>query len=383
MASKYLQETRVILVRHGRSTYNEQQRYQGCCDESVLSERGKRQALETGIALSEINFDAVYSSPLLRTQQTARKILEVNKSNHQLKSKFFVNSNLKEVDLPGWEGLQYKYVRQEFAEEYRIWEETPHEFTIETIESKGQTLIKTETKPVLKLYEKTNNFWQEILPRYQGKTILVVSHGGTIRALLGTATGIKPENYHAIQQSNSGINILTFENINSKPIATIQAINKTQHLGEILPKLKNGKSGLRLLLLPVAENQIKFEIEKTADFLNHVELDFCISYNNANTRSIAESIIKSQSNPPVNLQVSREDFLKIWHQKISQASQNHNTLSTCLVVAEEKTISTTLSQILGNKSQLSLQLNPGEISILFYPTSRNKPVLQAMNIGNI
>ena len=372
-------QTRVILVRHGRSTYNEQKRYQGCCDESLLTEKGKQQAFETGIALSKIDFDAIYVSPLQRTQQSAREILQVNQYNKKLK--LLLNSNLKEVYLPGWQGLHYKYVREEFADKYRIWEENPHEFTIENVESRGQTLIKTKTKPVLQLYEKARQFWQEILPLHQGKTILVVSHGGTIRALIGTATGIQPQNYHAIQQSNSGINLLNFDSNSSKPFAKIEAINQTQHLGEILPKLKNGKYGLRLLLLPIPSHQIKADIGKTAQFLNKVKLDFCISNSSVNAQSITESIIKSQLNAPVNLQVSRDNFLEIWHQTISNRSRNQNALSTGLVVAEEKTISTTLSQILGLESRLSLQLNPGEISILFYPTSQNKPVLQAMNIG--
>jgi len=371
-------QTRVILVRHGQSTYNEQKRYQGCCDESVLTQKGKQQAFETGIALSKINFDAIYVSPLQRTQQTAREILQVNQ--YKKKLKLHLNSNLKEVDLPEWQGLHYKYVREEFAEEYQIWEESPHEFTVENIESRGQTLIKTKTKPVLQLYEKARQFWREILPLHQGKTILVVSHGGTNRALIGAATGIKPENYHGIQQSNSGINVLNFENAASEAFAKIEAINQTQHLGEILPKLKNGKCGLRLLFLPIPNNQIKGHIEKIAQFLKNIELDFCISNNTVKTQFITESIIKYQSNPPVNLQVSRDNFIEIWHQTISKGSRNPNALNTGLVLAEENTISTTLSQILGLESRLSLQINPGEINILFYPTSRNKPVLQAMNI---
>ena len=306
--NKNFNQTRVILVRHGRSTYNEQKRYQGCCDESVLTEKGKQQAFETGIALSKIDFDAIYVSPLQRTQESAREILQVNQYHQKLKLKLKLHSNLKEVDLPGWQGLHYKYVREEFAEEYRIWEENPHEFTIENVESRGQTLIKTKTKPVLQLYEKARQFCQEVLPLHQGKTILVVSHGGTIRALIATATGIQPQNYHAIQQSNSGINVLNFDNNSSKPFAKIEAINQTQHLGEILPKLKNGKCGLRLLLLPVSDNQVKGNIE-IAQFLKSVQLDFCISNNTVNIQSILESIVKSQSNPPVNLQVSRKDFL--------------------------------------------------------------------------
>ncbi|MEM9923626.1 MAG: histidine phosphatase family protein [Cyanobacteria bacterium P01_D01_bin.50] len=385
MTNNNLHQTRVILVRHGQSTYNEQKLYQGCCDESVLTEKGKQQAFQTGIALSQINFDAIYISPLQRTRETAREIIKA--TNH--KAQLHINSKLKEVDLPRWQGLPYKYIRQELSTEYRIWEETPHEFTIENTESSGQTLIKTKTKPVLQLYDKARQFWQEVLPRHQGKTILVVSHGGTIRALIGTATGIQPQNYHGIQQSNSGISILDFENNSSSSFSStsnkIVGVNLTQHLDEVLPKLKNGKHGLRLLLLPVSnrKNQVDSGSEQIVNFLKNVELDFCLTNHIPGVQSIAESIIKSQTNPPINLQVSREDFLDIWHQTISKRSQNYHGLSTGLVVADTNTISTTLSQILGVESRLSLQLNPGKISIIFYATFHNKPVLQAMNITGL
>ncbi|MBF2017057.1 MAG: histidine phosphatase family protein [Rivularia sp. T60_A2020_040] len=371
-------QTRVIIVRHGRSTYNDQQRYQGCCDESVLTEQGKHQAFQTGIALSQINFDAIYASPLKRTQETAKEILRVTNSSAQL----HLNSNLKEVDLPGWQGLEYKYVRQYLKQEYQNWEENPHEFTIETLESNGQTLVKTKTKPVLQLYEQARQFWQEILPRHQGKTVLVVSHGGTIRALLSTATQIQAHHYHAIQQSNSGISILDFENTASSN-AKITAINLTQHLGEVLPKLKNGKHGLRLLLLPVNSHntQTNDYTDKITQFLKNVELNFCLSNHIHDAESIVESIIESHSNTPVHLQVSRQDFLDTWHQQISKSSLDYNALNTSLIVADTNTISHTLSQILGLKSTTSLNINPGEITVLFYPTSQNKPVLQAMNIN--
>ncbi len=371
-------KTRIILVRHGRSTYNDQQRYQGCCDESVLTEQGKQQALETGIALSKIDFDAVYASPLQRTQETAREIFRATNST----AKLYLNSNLKEIDLPGWQGLQYQYVRQELKEEYKIWEKSPHEFTIENTEISGQTLIKIKNKPVLELYDRAKNFWQEILPHHQGKTILVVSHGGTIRALLGTATGIKPCDYHAIQQSNGGISVLDFEN--SLTSAKITAINLTQHLGEILPKLKNGKYGLRLLLLPVdfSNNQPNCNLKKLRNFLKQVELDFCFTHDIYENQLIIESII-NQSKSPFILQVSRADCLDIWHQKISKRSLKSNSLTTGLVIADTKMISNLLSQALGLNSATSLQINSGELSILFYPKCQSKPVLQTMNITEI
>ena len=241
----------------------------------------------------------------------------------------------------------------------------------------------------MQLYEIARLFWQQVLPRHQGKTILVVSHGGTIRALISTAAEIQAEHYHRIQQSNNGITILNFEHHSSSISGKIAAVNLTQHLGEVLPKLKNGKHGLRLLLLPInlpinyLENQVYSDSEKILNYLKNVELDFCLTNQAPGAQSIAELLVNSHSNPPVNLQVSREDFLHIWHQKISKSSLNNDALSTGLVVADENTISTTLSQILGVESQLSLQLNPGEISILFYPASQKKPVLQAMNIAGV
>ncbi|NJS16921.1 MAG: histidine phosphatase family protein [Nostocaceae cyanobacterium CSU_2_110] len=240
--------------------------------------------------------------------------------------------------------------------------------------------------PALDLYDRVQQFWQEILPLHQGKTVLVVSHGGTIRALISTATQIKAHHYHAIQQSNSGISILDFENTASSN-AKITAINLTQHLGEVLPKLKNGKHGLRLLLLPVNlpvnshNTQANDYTDKITQFLKNVDLNFCLSNHIHDAESIVESIIESHSNTPVHLQVSRQDFLDTWHQQISKRSLDYNALSTGLIVADTNTISHTLSQILGLKSTTSLNINPGEITVLFYPTSQNKPVLQAMNIN--
>ncbi len=67
--------TQVILVRHARTTYNEQGRYQGSSDESVLTEKGYQDAFSTGLALKKYNLDAIYTSPLTRVQQTTEAIL--------------------------------------------------------------------------------------------------------------------------------------------------------------------------------------------------------------------------------------------------------------------------------------------------------------------
>lgn len=66
--------TRVILVRHGQSTYNIERRIQGRLDVSILTDIGINTARQVGEALKGLKFDAIYTSPLQRAKQTAEII---------------------------------------------------------------------------------------------------------------------------------------------------------------------------------------------------------------------------------------------------------------------------------------------------------------------
>ncbi|MBE9019046.1 histidine phosphatase family protein, partial [Chroococcidiopsidales cyanobacterium LEGE 13417] len=129
MRSKHEEDraTRVILVRHGQSTYNALGLYQGSSDESVLTEVGRSDARLTGDFLKGVVFDAIYSSSLKRAQETAQEILRVISPHIQLR----VTDKLRETDLPAWQGLAFQYVRENFAQEYRLWKQHPHEFWME------------------------------------------------------------------------------------------------------------------------------------------------------------------------------------------------------------------------------------------------------------
>lgn len=194
------QGTRVILLRHGQSTFNALGLYQGCSDESVLTELGRKDAQVTGNFLQEIAFDAVYISSLKRAQETAKEILAVISVKS---TAIFITDKLRETHLPSWEGLAFQYVRETFPEAYKLWKQRPHEFWMEIDD-------QIRFYPALDLYARVQEFWLEVLPRHIGQTLLVVAHGGTNRALISTALGISPEYYHCFQQSNCGISIVNF-----------------------------------------------------------------------------------------------------------------------------------------------------------------------------
>lgn len=308
--------TRVIIVRHGQSTYNAKKMIQGRCDESVLTEKGIADALLVGNALKGVAIDAFYCSPLQRAKQTAEIIQGVLDNPPVLQP----TESLMEVDLPLWEKLCKDEVAVKYAEDYRLWKEKPHEFKMVLADG-------TEHYTVLALYEQAKQFWQSIIPQSQGKTILIVAHNGINRCLLMSAVGITPDRYHSIQQSNCCVNILNFSNDFGDPVQ-IESLNQISHLGIPLPSTRNPHTGPRLLLvrhgetqwnkesrfqgirdIPLNENG-KTQAAKARDFLQDIPLDFAVSSSMLRPKETAEIIL--EDHPNVTLETT-EELIEICH----------------------------------------------------------------------
>ncbi|WP_244142016.1 histidine phosphatase family protein [aff. Roholtiella sp. LEGE 12411] len=376
--------TRVILVRHAQSSYNAQKRYQGSCDDSVLTDKGRSDAYQTGVALRDVRIDAVYTSPLRRVQQTVVEILRGMK----VEKPVFTSAHLKEIDMPAWQGLTYKYVQEHFAADYRCWKERPHEFQmIPQVERQSRSAICVQQQcfPVLDLYDRADQFWQEILPLHTGKTILIVSHSGTIRALISTAIAIKSEQYHVLQQSNCGISILNFSTLKHQQ-PQLEAMNITTHLSEVLPKLKDGKQGLRLLLVPATDTNPHL-INQLAERLQAVPIDFSLNSDLESSQHTTEQLLKYHPKT-VQIQVLHQYFPQILQQKfssqratISSNETDSTHFITGLIVACPSIIQNLLRQVLDTSPEC-LQLIPDTLSVIYYPLKSLTPVLQAMNINN-
>lgn len=381
--------TRVILVRHGQSTFNAAKRFQGRCDDSKLTTNGLLSAYQTGLALNHIAFDAVYSSPLKRTQETAQEMLTAIAAVFNAEPPMYTHANLQEIHLPEWQGLSYQEVRSQFAEAYRQWQETPHLLRMKETQptpmgppehSTLTTLAPAVTtfSPLQHLYAQAQAFWQEILPKHRDQTLLVISHGGTIRALISTAIGLNISQYHLLQQSNSGVSELLF--VHPEQPAQLHAVNLTGHLGEILPKLKNGKQGMRMVLLPIDRNHT--EMTSLITRLKAIPLDFCLIDTSDHIPSVASQLLSHHPNAGVQLQINQPDFLSSWHHSIHPRMKAQIGLSTGLFITSIDTVHSFLHNTLHRlKHHQSLVLEPGTLTILYYPASTQHPVLQAMNLG--
>ncbi len=235
---------KVWIVRHGLSTFNSQHRYQGCSDESELTEAGRRSARLTAERVSPAGIGAVISSPLRRAVQTAQEMLD-NWGGRTANLRFHVDERLREVELPGWEGKSHEEVRRDFPAQVFSWRRSPHEFSVSSADGNPEY-------PVRSLYRRVALMWDALSSKYAGKSVLLVTHGGTARALITSAAGLGAAYFHRIQKSNCGLSRLSFPAVTNR--ARLELLNDTAHLGEVLPKTKEGKRGVRLLFVSAASS---------------------------------------------------------------------------------------------------------------------------------
>ena len=416
------QLTRVILVRHGRSTFNDQGRYQGSSNDSVLTPKGIETARRVGYYLSEqlarTPIDIIYTSPLQRVQQTAREIIQamdeaaVCANTSCNRPSVAISYQLKEISLSHWEGLPYAHVRQQFPEQYQCWLQRPHLFKLPVpsphvpasngsspsdlsnvsraldaspYSSTVATAVDTHTYfPVRSLYQSAQQFWKKSLSQHLGRTVLVVSHSATIHALISTALGLPACYHHSLQQSNCGISELTFEHsstadgMDTKPIVQLHRLNQTTMLGESLPKLKVNKQGLRLLLLP-GDGLTVEACSWLSERVTGLPIDFCLAV--AGAEPLLHRLMQKRSDV-LYLGGQQTNFLDTWQQWLSSSPRPADGhLMTGLAIAPIASIQGLLAQVLGlpPKNRDDLDVRRHHLSVVHYPHA-HRPVVQAINI---
>jgi broad specificity phosphatase PhoE len=161
--------TTILLARHGETDWNSERRWQGHADRP-LNESGREQARELAASLVGRAIDVVYSSDLIRAHETARIVAE------RLGLPVEVDVGLREVDVGDWSGRAHEEVKGVDPEGFRRWQEGGKGWSGgESYEEMGARVVGT----VLRIAE-----------RHPGETILIVSHGGSIRACRAAAAGL-------------------------------------------------------------------------------------------------------------------------------------------------------------------------------------------------
>jgi 2,3-bisphosphoglycerate-dependent phosphoglycerate mutase len=160
----------IYFIRHGETDWNLQDRIQGHTD-IPLNATGISQALHLGQLLADIPFSAAFSSDLARAQQTAELVLKPRSLP------ITASLALRERSAGILEGMN-KDKFEEGVRPFLLSEQALHQ----------DTYIHTAWHPELEtmhsVFKRVTDFLFPLAVHYQGQSILVVSHGGVLRAIL-------------------------------------------------------------------------------------------------------------------------------------------------------------------------------------------------------
>ena len=181
--------TDLYLVRHGETDWNRQRRIQGLTD-IPLNETGRAQATATGMLLSRRHWDGIYASPLSRARETASIIADQVGLGEPTLVDALVERNYGQAEGLDWLEVEKRY---------------PHGTVVPGRESREQ--VGARVVPAL----------MELAADRPGQALLVVSHGGAIRAVLNQ---VAPEashgmitngSVHSFRLEDGALRLITFD----------------------------------------------------------------------------------------------------------------------------------------------------------------------------
>lgn len=157
---------RCYLVRHAQTAWNHQNRLQGHSD-LPLSPGGLEQANRLGDYFADRSIQAVYTSHLARSRQTAQAI-----ARHTGVTPI-IEPGLAEIHLGAWEGLTPDEVNARYDGAYELWRVAPSQVAIPGAEPL-EAFRSRARQTVARI----------LLAHRDDAAVVIVSHGGVIAALL-------------------------------------------------------------------------------------------------------------------------------------------------------------------------------------------------------
>ncbi len=182
-----MKHRRLLLARHGRTDWNRTFRYQGTTDVPLDGE-GRLQARRLGLRLSREPLTRIVSSPLSRAVETASIIASSREGGVDRT----LSPELAELDFGRWEGLTVNEVMKKYGDRYRAWRDDP------------LAVEPPDGESFLDAVERVRKGISPLLEGPEG-TMLVVCHGGTIRAALMALLHIPPGLVWRIRQDNCAL----------------------------------------------------------------------------------------------------------------------------------------------------------------------------------
>ncbi|MEU5162911.1 histidine phosphatase family protein [Streptomyces sp. NPDC020875] len=170
---------RIVLWRHGQTAWNLERRFQGTTD-IALTETGIAQARRAARLLASLEPDAIVASDLKRAAGTARELAGLTGLD------IVYDEGLRETWAGVWQGLTHEEIKERYGDQYAAWKRG------EPVRRGGgelETEVADRAAPVVLRHA-------EKLP--ENGTLVVVSHGGTIRTTIGRLLGLESHHWESL-----------------------------------------------------------------------------------------------------------------------------------------------------------------------------------------
>ncbi len=201
--------TRWLLVRHGETPWNDAARYQGQAD-IPLSEQGWTQAERLAERLAREPVDAIYASDLARARDTAQVVA------NRLGKPLTLEPRLREANLGEWQGLTHAEVRRRY---FRDTDPLPAYF-VDTPPRGGESLRQLQARVMSAI--------ECIAAQHADESVLLVTHGGCLKALLCAWLGIELSSYWQLRFDSASLSEVSLYPMG----AIVSRLNDMAHLRE-------------------------------------------------------------------------------------------------------------------------------------------------------
>ena len=198
---------KLILVRHALTVDNQKSRLSGHIDSSI-SEEGKEQIDKITNYLMDFDIDKIYTTTSSRTKDTVKKLSE-------LKSiEIIEKESLKEISFGDFEGLTFDEIKDKYPKEFQDMIEKGYEYKYPN----GESLIDSYNRVCIEL--------DNIISNNDDRTILICSHGGTIRNIITYLISNSYKYHWNFKIDNGSVTILEVQD----GFTVITAMNNTSFI---------------------------------------------------------------------------------------------------------------------------------------------------------
>ncbi|MFI1848550.1 bifunctional RNase H/acid phosphatase [Streptomyces sp. NPDC020480] len=200
-----------VLLRHGETALTPEKRFSGTGgSDPELSPVGRRQAELVAAALAARGtIQAVVSSPLRRCVGTAEAVAA------RLGLDVHIEEGLRETDFGAWEGLTFAEVRERHPGDLQAWLASSKAAPT----GGGESFAAVARRVALTR--------DQLVARYAGRTVLLVTHVTPIKTLVRLALGAPPEALFRMEISAASLSALAYY---ADGNASLRLLNDTTHL---------------------------------------------------------------------------------------------------------------------------------------------------------